>query len=63
VGVGGTGNGPAGIALSWMLDGHVPFYDDSAGPHPNPLLHAKLASRPDVSLIDQVRLFSCALLP
>ena len=52
-----TGNGPAGIALSWMLDGNVPYYDDSVGPHPNPVLHGKLGLRRDLSLLDQVRPF------
>jgi len=49
------GNGPAGIALSWMLAGHVPYYDDSSGPHPNAVLHEKLAQRRDVALVDQVK--------
>jgi len=49
------GNGPAGIALSWMLAGHVPYYDDSSGPHPNAVLHEKLAQRRDVTLVDQVK--------
>jgi len=36
-----VGNGPAAIALSFMLSGHSPHY---TGVHPNPVLHARLCS-------------------
>jgi len=37
------GNGPSGMALSYMLDGNVPYYSTKNGPHPNMVLHQKLA--------------------
>ncbi|KAF8465380.1 hypothetical protein BDZ91DRAFT_776689 [Kalaharituber pfeilii] len=38
------GNGPAALFLSYLLHGHVPYYDPvTSGPHPDQLLHRKLA--------------------
>ena len=49
-----SGNGPAGIALSAMLSGWHPFYDQ-ANPHPNPEMHDQLRKMGDESLFTQVR--------
>lgn len=39
-----TGNGPAALCLSYLLHGNIPFYDPvTHGPHPDPVLHKKLA--------------------
>ncbi|KAH0548028.1 hypothetical protein GP486_008230 [Trichoglossum hirsutum] len=39
-----VGNGPSALILSYLLHGHVPYYDAiSHGPHPDPILHAKLS--------------------
>ena len=40
-----VGNGPSALILSYILHGHLPFYD-VANPHPDPLLHQKLKSNP-----------------
>eukprot|EP00160_Parvularia_atlantis_P021168 Unigene9061_Nuclearia_a/m.27715 Unigene9061_Nuclearia_a/g.27715 ORF Unigene9061_Nuclearia_a/g.27715 Unigene9061_Nuclearia_a/m.27715 type:complete len:618 (+) Unigene9061_Nuclearia_a:48-1901(+) len=48
-----VGNGPAALALSFMLQGHVPFYDTRAGDHPNAALHARLAPQRHSSLLEQ----------
>ncbi|KAI9763636.1 MAG: hypothetical protein M1840_000350 [Geoglossum simile] len=46
-----VGNGPSALILSYLLHGHVPFYDHTTnGPHPDPILHAKLSSLPSGSL-------------
>ncbi|KAI5310268.1 hypothetical protein KEM55_009237, partial [Ascosphaera atra] len=37
----GTGNGPSSLILSYILHGHVPFYN-LEHPHPDPILHKKL---------------------
>ena len=37
-----VGAGPAALILSYILHGNCPFYDTSAGHHPDPILHSKL---------------------
>lgn len=44
------GNGPAGIALSYMLSGHWPYF---TGDHPHPYLAHKLNQTPQTSLLQQ----------
>ncbi|KAI9779553.1 MAG: hypothetical protein M1839_007362 [Geoglossum umbratile] len=40
-----VGNGPSALILSYLLHGHVPYYDHATnGPHPDPILHAKLSN-------------------
>lgn len=39
-----TGNGPSALILSYILHGHIPWYDRDH-PHPDPLLHDKLKCR------------------
>ncbi|EEH50470.1 uncharacterized protein PADG_06549 [Paracoccidioides brasiliensis Pb18] len=46
-----VGNGPAAIILSYILHGHVPFYNPQK-PHPDPLLHAKLKQNPQLLHLD-----------
>ncbi|OAP64330.1 hypothetical protein AYL99_00302 [Fonsecaea erecta] len=36
-----VGNGPSALILSYMLHGHIPYYDTSS-PHPDAILHGKL---------------------
>ncbi|KZZ90084.1 hypothetical protein AAP_04034 [Ascosphaera apis ARSEF 7405] len=36
-----VGNGPSSLILSYILHGHIPYYDLDH-PHPDPLLHRKL---------------------
>lgn len=36
-----AGNGPSALILSYILHGHIPYYDKSS-PHPDPILHEKL---------------------
>ncbi|KAK2762328.1 hypothetical protein FQN54_001338 [Arachnomyces sp. PD_36] len=45
------GNGPSSMILSYILHGHIPFYDP-ATPHPDPLLHAKLLKQPQLLGLD-----------
>ena len=40
-----VGNGPSALILSYILHGHIPFYDP-LNPHPDPILHQKLKSAP-----------------
>ncbi|KKY15819.1 hypothetical protein UCDDS831_g07421 [Diplodia seriata] len=40
-----VGNGPSALILSYILHGHIPYY---ARPHHDPLLRAKLESRPNL---------------
>lgn len=40
-----VGNGPSALILSYILHGHVPYYNPS-NPHPDRLLHQKLSRRP-----------------
>lgn len=42
-----SGNGPSALILSYILHGHVPYYDPTI-PHPDPLLHAKLKDCPSL---------------
>ncbi|MCJ1475545.1 hypothetical protein MMC13_004208 [Lambiella insularis] len=37
-----VGNGPSALILSYILHGHIPYYNPS-NPHPDPILHNKLA--------------------
>ncbi|KAK5047800.1 hypothetical protein LTR84_006465 [Exophiala bonariae] len=46
-----VGNGPSALILSYILHGHIPWYD-STTPHPDHLLHDKLASRSDHDLLN-----------
>ncbi|KIW84960.1 hypothetical protein Z517_00348 [Fonsecaea pedrosoi CBS 271.37] len=36
-----VGNGPSSLILSYILHGHIPYYDESS-PHPDAILHEKL---------------------
>ena len=40
-----AGNGPSALILSYILHGHIPYYDHSS-PHPDGILHEKLLSSP-----------------
>ncbi|OAX85542.1 hypothetical protein ACJ72_00080 [Emergomyces africanus] len=40
-----VGNGPSAMILSYILHGHIPFYNLDK-PHPDPLLHEKLKHNP-----------------
>ena len=44
------GNGPSGIALSYLLSGHWPRY---AGHTEDEFLHARLGVEPGLSLVEQ----------
>merc|ERR1719369_1061280 len=44
------GNGPSGIALSYFLSGHWPYY---TGVTSDVFLHARLQDQPDLSLVEQ----------
>jgi len=44
------GNGPSGIALSYLLSGNWPYY---VGESPDEFLHARLMVEPHLSLIEQ----------
>ena len=39
------GNGPSALILSFILHGNIPYYN-TAHPHPDPILHAKLVNSP-----------------
>ena len=39
------GNGPSALILSYILHGHIPYYNAS-NPHPDPILHSKLVQSP-----------------
>ena len=45
-----SGNGPSALILSYLLHGHVPYYDRTS-PHPDSILHEKLLS-PDLDLLE-----------
>ena len=45
------GNGPSALILSYILHGHIPYYDPSR-PHPDPILHEKLCATPCLFDID-----------
>ena len=40
-----VGSGPSALILSFILHGNIPYYDDTK-PHPDPILHARLAKSP-----------------
>jgi len=46
-----VGNGPSALVLSFILHGHIPYYD-IANPHPDPILHQKLQEAPCLLNID-----------
>ncbi|KLJ11758.1 hypothetical protein EMPG_13086 [Blastomyces silverae] len=46
-----VGNGPSAMILSYILHGHIPFYNPEK-PHPDPLLHAKLKDNPQLLHLD-----------
>jgi hypothetical protein len=46
-----VGNGPSALILSFILHGHVPYYNASR-PHPDPILHTKLSESPCLLDID-----------
>lgn len=46
-----VGNGPSALILSYILHGHIPYYDPSK-PHPDPILHQKLCATPCLLDID-----------
>lgn len=46
-----VGNGPSGITLSYLLNGHSPFYNRKA--HPDPMLSARLIECTQKSLLHQ----------
>ncbi|KKZ67451.1 hypothetical protein EMCG_06902 [[Emmonsia] crescens] len=46
-----VGNGPSAMILSYILHGHIPFYNPDK-PHPDPLLHAKLKHNPQLLHLD-----------
>ncbi|MCJ1409755.1 hypothetical protein MMC19_003838 [Ptychographa xylographoides] len=45
------GNGPSALILSYILHGNIPYYD-SSHPHPDPILHNKLAASPCLLNVD-----------
>jgi len=49
-----VGNGPCGMALSYVLSGHAPTYCGETDPHPNKILHERLMVKPGLSLLEQV---------
>ena len=40
-----VGNGPSALILSFILHGNIPYYDGT-NPHPDPILHSRLAKSP-----------------
>lgn len=49
-----VGSGPSALILSYILHGHIPYYD-STNVHPDPILHQKLLHSPcllDVEITD-----------
>ena len=46
----GAGNGPSGIAVSYLLSGHWPYY---TGQTRDEFLHTRLALNPGLSLVEQ----------
>ncbi|KAK2783460.1 hypothetical protein FQN53_009223 [Emmonsiellopsis sp. PD_33] len=46
-----VGNGPSAMILSYILHGHIPFYNPESR-HPDPLLHAKLKRSPELLHLD-----------
>ena len=45
------GNGPSALILSFILHGNIPYYN-TAHPHPDPILHAKLVDSPCLLDVD-----------
>lgn len=59
-----VGNGPSALILSYILHGHIPYYDTSS-PHPDPMLHQKLSQSPcllDVNVDDLTAHFDASRL-
>lgn len=61
-----VGNGPSALILSYILHGHVPYYN-KANPHPDPILHEKLSQSPclldlDINLDDLTAHFGASRL-
>ena len=57
-----VGNGPSALIMSYILHGHIPFYNPS-NPHPDPILHQKLSQSPcllDIDVDDLTRHFSAS---
>ncbi|PWW80164.1 hypothetical protein C7212DRAFT_159745, partial [Tuber magnatum] len=49
------GNGPSALVLSYLLHGNIPTYDSAThGPHPDPILHAKLSRYGNRPLFDAI---------
>ncbi|RPB03328.1 hypothetical protein L873DRAFT_1833813 [Choiromyces venosus 120613-1] len=50
-----VGNGPSALFLSYLLHGNIPTYDSAThGPHPDPVLHAKLSRYGNRPLFDAI---------
>jgi len=45
-----VGNGPSGLALSYLLSGHWPYY---TGQSQDEFLHTRLSVEPHLSLVEQ----------
>jgi len=45
------GNGPSALILSYILHGHIPFYNVDS-PHPDSILHEKLKKSPSLIELD-----------
>ncbi|MCJ1294684.1 hypothetical protein MMC34_006242 [Xylographa carneopallida] len=45
------GNGPSALIVSYILHGHIPYYNPS-NPHPDPILHSRLVTSPCLLNID-----------
>jgi hypothetical protein len=51
-----TGSGPSALVLSYILHGHIPYYDsETNGPHPDPILHSKLSKLSNGELFEVLR--------
>jgi len=50
------GNGPAGITMSYLLSGYLPYYNPNVS-HSNPFLHEKLMKQLETSIAEQVLFF------
>lgn len=59
-----VGNGPSALILSYILHGHIPYYNTS-NPHPDPVLHQKLSQSPcllDINVEDLTAHFAASRL-
>ncbi|KAK4693762.1 hypothetical protein P7C71_g3696, partial [Lecanoromycetidae sp. Uapishka_2] len=59
-----VGNGPSALILSYILHGHIPYYNSST-PHPDPILHRKLLDSPclfDIDIADLTAHFAASRL-